>query len=353
MKCQLEDLITINPKVQLEKGKLAKKIAMDDLKPFTRDIDSFSYSKFNGGTKFQNGDTLLARIAPCLENGKTAFVNILEPNEIAFGSTEYFVLRANENVIDPYYLYYLSITPRFRKVAIKSMTGTSGRQRAQREAIEAFTFDCPSLEKQKSIAYKLKILDDKIALNKQINANLLELSKTLFNKNFGNTIGNKHIKDYLSPKRGKSLLKKNVIKGSVPVVAGGLHPAAYHNQANTISPVITISASGANAGFVNIWLNNVWSSDSSFIDSSITDNVYFWYLLLKNRQKEIFDSQTGSAQPHIYPKHIENMAVKNFDNDLIAEFNQLVTPIFQNIGTNLAENKKLDQIKNELLNKIF
>ena len=174
MKCQLGDLITINPKIQLKKGTIAKKIAMDDLIPFTRDIYSFSYSKFNGGTKFQNGDTLLARITPCLENGKTAFVNILKPNEKAFGSTEYFVLRAKESVIDPYYLYYLSITPTFREVAIKSMTGTSGRQRAQREAIESFTFNCPPLEQQKSIAYKLKILDDKIALNKQINANLVE-----------------------------------------------------------------------------------------------------------------------------------------------------------------------------------
>lgn len=186
-----------------------------------------------------------------------------------------------------------------------------------------------------------------------INANLLELSKTLFIKKFGNTNGDKHIKDYLSPKRGKNLLKKNVVKGSIPVIAGGLHPAAYHNKSNTGSPVITISASGANAGFVNIWLNRVWSSDSSFIDPSVTDNVYFWYLLLKNRQKEIFDSQTGSAQSHIYPKHIENMPVRKFDNDLIAEFNGLVTPIFENIGANLVERRNLNQIKNELLNKLF
>lgn len=172
LKQKLGKLISINPRTQLKKGEIARKISMSDLEPFTRDISSFSYSTYNGGTRFRNGDTLLARITPCLENGKTSIVNILNENEVAFGSTEYFVLRANNNVIDSYYLYYLVTTPRFRNVAIKSMTGTSGRQRAQKEAIEDFVVDLPSLEDQKSIAHKLKILDDKITLNRQINANL-------------------------------------------------------------------------------------------------------------------------------------------------------------------------------------
>lgn len=89
--------------------------------------------------------------------------------------------------------------------------------------------------------------------------------------------------------------------GEVPVVAGGLEAATYHNVANTIAPVLTISASGANAGYVNLWHKAVWSSDSSYIDSAMTSDVFFWFVLLKKRQKEIFDSQTGSAQPHIYP----------------------------------------------------
>lgn len=173
MNYRLGDLITINPRINLKKGKVTRKIAMDDISPFTRDIKSFSFSEYKGGTKFQNGDTLMARITPCLENGKTAFVNILKPGEIAFGSTEYFVLRARKKVMDPYYLYYLSITQKFREVAIKSMTGTSGRQRAQKEAIEEFVVNLPSLKEQGNIAYRLKILDDKITLNRQINANLV------------------------------------------------------------------------------------------------------------------------------------------------------------------------------------
>lgn len=263
----------------------------------------------------------------------------------------YVISVVKENIINNDYLYY-ALMPKLVELQNKSL-GTATKFITKR-ILENLLIKVPNNynEMERRATY-LRTIDNKIQLNKQLNANLLELSKTLFIKKFGNTNGDKHIKDYLSPKRGKNLLKKNVVKGSIPVIAGGLHPAAYHNKSNTGSPVITISASGANAGFVNIWLNRVWSSDSSFIDPSVTDNVYFWYLLLKNRQKEIFDSQTGSAQPHIYPKHIENMPVRKFDNDLIAEFNGLVTPIFENIGANLVERRNLNQIKNELLNKLF
>lgn len=105
------------------------------------------------------------------------------------------------------------------------------------------------------------------------------------NINFGNC----SISDYFLPKRGKILTKKSVIKGYVPVVAGGLSPSTCHNISNTTSPVITISASGANARFVKLWSIPVWSSDSSFIDKTIINDIYFWFILLKQRQKEIFD----------------------------------------------------------------
>ena len=141
--------------------------------------------------------------------------------------------------------------------------------------------------------------------NRRINDNLEQQAQALFNEMFPHiTEGENMIGDLIMPKRGKGLLSKNAIKGDIPVVAGGIEPATYHNQANTTAPVLTIAASGANAGYINLWHIPVWASDSSYIDDSITPNVYFWYIMLKKRQKEIFDAQVGSAQPHIYPKHI-------------------------------------------------
>ena len=212
----------------------------------------------------------------------------------------------------------------------------------------------PPLETQEKIAKALSSLDDKIELNNKINQNLEQQAQAIFNKFFENCqIENKVIGNYLTPKRGKNLLSKDAKHGDIPVIAGGLNPATYHNIANTMAPVITISASGANAGYVNLWHIPVWASDSSYIDSSINPYVYFWYVLLKKRQKEIYDSQTGSAQPHIYPKHIEKMSIFNLNIINVKKYNEHVKPLFETIGNNLSENKRLTQLRDTLLPKLM
>ena len=93
MKYRLGDVIEFNPKEKLSKGKKYKKISMEMLHPYKKYIGNYIEEEYKGGSKFRNGDTLLARITPCLENGKTAQVNELEENEIGFGSTEFIVMR--------------------------------------------------------------------------------------------------------------------------------------------------------------------------------------------------------------------------------------------------------------------
>ena len=186
------------------------------------------------------------------------------------------------------------------------------------------------------------------------NHNLEEQAKAIFDDMFpGITDGDSCVGDIITPKRGKSLLSKDAVPGDVPVIAGGLEPATFHNVSNTTPPVLTISASGANAGYVSLWTIPVWSSDPSFIDSSMTGNVYFWYVLLKKRQKEIFDAQTGSAQPHIYPQHIAQMSLANISKQDIEAFTNTVKPIFDTIGENKKQNKRLAQLRDTLLPKLM
>ena len=187
-----------------------------------------------------------------------------------------------------------------------------------------------------------------------LNNNLEQQAQAIFDNMF-HDISNGYctIGDYITPKRGKSLLSKNAISGDVPVIAGGLEPSTYHNIANTQPPILTISASGANAGYVSLWNVPVWSSDSSFIDSSMTDDVYFWYVLLKKRQKEIFDAQTGSAQPHIYPKHIASMSISSLDIEEVHSYTSIVTPIFEMIGQHKEENTLLASTRDSLLPKLM
>lgn len=181
---KLGDVIYFNPKESIKKNEISKKIPMDALTPYTRKISYFEEAEFKSGTKFRNDDTLMARITPCLENGKTSYVSILDDAEVGFGSTEYFVLRANEKYIIPKYVYYLSISPDVRNVVIKSMTGTSGRQRAQKESLLEYELELPSLDIQKRIVQILDSLDSKIELNNQIISNLEELASTLFKRWF-------------------------------------------------------------------------------------------------------------------------------------------------------------------------
>lgn len=177
----LGDFMQCNPKRTIKKGQKARKITMDLLIPHSKTIRNWNYEPYSGGAKFQNGDTIMARITPCLENGKHAFVSILDEGEIAYGSTEYFVFCGKEKVSDNDFVYYLTKTPLFRDTAIKSMVGSSGRQRAQMDVLENLKMFVPKdISDQRRIASVLSSLDRKIELNDKINANLEEMAQAIF-----------------------------------------------------------------------------------------------------------------------------------------------------------------------------
>ena len=253
---------------------------------------------------------------------------------------------------DPDFIYYLMcIVGKHINALSKTSTAVPIINKSTFSEYEVYV---PDKENQTKIANILSSLDDKIELNRRINDNLEQQATALFDKMFPSiTNGNCKIGDWLRPKRGIGLLTKDTILGDVPVVAGGLRPAAYHNKANTLSPVVTISASGANAGYVALWNKPVWSSDSSYIDSSLTSDVYFWYVMLKKRQKEIFDAQTGSAQPHIYPQHIAELPINQLEKEQIIKYTEQATPLFKMVGNLTEENIKLAQLRDTLLPRLM
>ena len=172
-KKKLSDIADFNPRETIKKGAVAKKISMDVLRPFYRDVPYYTEECFSGGTKFRNGDTIMARITPCLENGKVAKVSVLNDDEVGFGSTEYIVFRAINGVSDADFLYYMICSPVVRNPAIKSMVGSSGRQRVQTDVVANLDIKLPPIEEQRKIGSVLRLLDDKIALNNAINNNLV------------------------------------------------------------------------------------------------------------------------------------------------------------------------------------
>lgn len=294
---------------------------------------------------YKKGDVLVSNIRPY-------FKKIWQATCDGGCSNDVLVFQANEGV-DQDYLYYVLSDDAFFAYAMKTSKGTK-MPRGDKHSIMQYETEVCDLNTQRKIASLLKSIDGKIELNNAINNNLEQQAFALFDSLFPRTIdGSQAIGDYINPKRGRNLLSKDAVYGTVPVVAGGLEPSTYHNVANTKAPVLTISASGANAGFVNLWLNPVWSSDSSYIDSSMTPNVFFWYILLKGRQKEIFDAQTGSAQPHIYPQHIAAMPVGDLNQELVSQFTTQVAPLFELIGANKDENERLRNIRDALLPRLM
>lgn len=206
-KMKLSDIADFNPRETIKKGEIAKKISMDVLRPFYRDVPYYTEECFSGGTKFRNGDTIMARITPCLENGKTAQVSILNDGEVGFGSTEYIVFRAKEGIADKNYLYYLVCSPEVREPSIKSMVGSSGRQRVQTDVVKNLEIDVPPLVEQERIGSFLRLIDDKIALNDKINNNLEQQTEAIFQSILSNAITTVNLGEIADVKGGKRLPK--------------------------------------------------------------------------------------------------------------------------------------------------
>lgn len=143
-KCSLGDVIEFDPKVQLAKDRVKQFVPMSALSTSSMVLDmaEFRETTPNSGSKFQNDDTLLARITPCLENGKTAFVHGIQSPEGAVGSTEYIVMRSKR--LNPYMVYLHARTDGFRQSAINSMSGSDGRQRVKADKLQALPYLLPS-----------------------------------------------------------------------------------------------------------------------------------------------------------------------------------------------------------------
>lgn len=257
-------------------------------------------------------------------------------------------------LVDKNWLYYYLKNFNFNTLSSTSSIATA----VNSQSVKKIPVVLPDISLQKRIADVLGSIDEKIELNRKMNETLEQMGQALFRHYFitnpeADGWGKIPIGKKIHPKRGKSLQSRNMIAGKIPVISGGLKPAGLHNESNTQAPVITVSASGANAGFVALWETPVWSADSSYIDASITDDVYFYYLFMKANQANIYGMQTGSGQPHIYPKHIELLEIPNVPDELLKEFHEQVEPMFKRIHNNDLENESLKNLRDNLLPKLI
>ena len=389
---KLSNIIQFNPTERLAKGTVAKKVPMEYLQPFTRAISDYETAEYSGGSKFRNGDTLMARITPCLENGKTAYVSILDDGEVGFGSTEYIVFRNIEGVTDSKFVYYFVTSPWFREIAIKSMVGSSGRQRVQQSVLENLEVNLPPLEEQRRIAGILGSLDDKIELNRRINANLEAQAQALFrswfvdNETQNNNPGffNDIIQTTLSGDWGQETPKGNYISevycirgADIPDIKCGdkgklttryiLEKNLKNKKLSENDLVVEISGGSPTQSTGRICLitralldrlgkdvicTNFCRALKPIPDYSFFIYLYWQYLYNNNTMFSYENGTTG----------IKNLNITDFINKepiiipekkKILEFNKVLQPFFDMIYKNGRESEYLSALRDTLLPKLM
>lgn len=384
---RLCDVVVFNPSERLAKGTLAKKISMEYLQPYTREVSGYELVPYSGGSKFRNGDTLMARITPCLENGKTAYVSILDDGEVGFGSTEYIVFRSIEGITDSKYVYYLVTSPWFRNIAIKSMVGSSGRQRVQQSVLENLEVNLPPLDEQRRIAGILGALDDKIELNRRINANLEAQAQALFRSWF---VDFEPFRDgpFVDSELGKipQGWKVGMLSDIAQVIKAGITPSASTTYNHYSIPAYddaqfpekqsgetiksgkyvvydnSVLLSKLNPRIKRLWFiktaeeNAICSTEFIPIQTYNKDLIGFVFYLIDSdafyqQALSLVNGATGSHQRF----HADDIMQIPFawNEDVAMDFAQKANYILQKIEDNIRENQTLAALRDTLLPKLI
>ena len=374
---ELEEYVNVNPRISLSKHSIATKVAMECVEPFSKRIARFETDEYKGGVKFCNGDTLMARITPSLENGKTAKVDILKDNEIGFGSTEFIVLRAKNGKTDPDFVYYLAISPELREVAIQSMTGSSGRQRVQTEVVKQFPFLFPPLTEQKDIAEVLSSLDDKIDLLHRQNKTLEAMAETLFRQWFVEEADESWEDGVLYDAIdlvGGGTPKTSVDEywnGKIKWLSGGDISNNHKSIINTSEKTITdeglnkssakllpkystvISARGTVGKYCILSEPMAYSQSNYGIKPKYGYCYFFTYLLIDHCVNALNSAAYGSVFDTITTRTFKSLEIKIPSETEIVLFDNSVKDLFVRKSNNCSQIQTLTNLRNTLLPKLM
>ncbi|MCX5810436.1 MAG: restriction endonuclease subunit S [Proteobacteria bacterium] len=375
------EFVEINPQTRLVKGQEYPFVAMEIVEPHRRYVIPKQIRDFSGGgTKFLSGDTLFARITPCLENGKIA--QFVAPGKTAgFGSTEFFVFRNRQGISDQSYIYYLAKSDTIRKPAEKSMSGASGRQRADVKSIQTLQIPAPPLAIQRKIASILSAYDNLIENNLRRSKILEEMAKTIYEEWFvkfhfpghekvkmvESELGLipegwkvKNLRDTSSNfdrlRKPLSSMQREKRKGNYPYYGAAkifdyiddyLFDGTYLLVAEDGSVITPDRRPLLQYVSGKFWANN----HTHILQGKGTVSTEFLYLFLN-----VFDISgyiTGAAQPKITQENLNRIQIAVSDDLLMKRFNQFILPFFQERIILQKKNDVLRQTRDLLLPKLI
>lgn len=321
------------------------------------------YNKRNFRAVPQEDDLIFAREATA---GNVALIQ--KGEKVCLGQRT-VLLRPNKALVNPTFLTYFLLAPKQQYNLLCTANGATVAH-VNMSTIRNLKLELPHLQIQNKIATILSRYDSLIE-NYQKQIKLLEESAQRLYKEWFIDLrfpGHENTKivdgvpegwekanlgTLVEFKRGKTITKKEVVEGNIPVVAGGLEPAYYCNKFNTSERVITISASGANAGYTKMYFEKVWASDCSFTDNSMTPYLHFIFCFLRDNKTTLDNMQKGSAQPHVYAKDINAMELCLPETSILQTFEEKVSKCFDTISSLIFQIRHLTEARDRLLPKLM
>ena len=306
------------------------------------------YENVDSKRKPQRGDVLYSVVGSF---GKPVLMR--ENAEFVF-QRHIAILRPKSDVLSSRFLYATMLSPAFYALADATAVGTAQRT-VSLSSLRGMEISLPPLPIQQKIADILGAYDDLIENNRRRIELLEKMARELYRERFvRRAVGVKEfpLGEIAEFVRGKVIVKTATIPGDVPVVAGGLEPAYYHNDSNTKAPVVTVSGSGANAGFARMYFEKVWASDCSWVDAAGTKYIRFVYCFLKDNDAVLRNAQKGAAQPHVHAKDVNALTVAA-EKTVISGFEESVIPIFDELANLEQQTRSLVKQHDRLLPRLM
>lgn len=348
---RFSDFVYISPTVSLKVGLEYSFIEMKDLQEGNKFCLPSEKRKLSGGARFVEGDTLFARITPCLENGKICKVKNLEDG-VGFGSTEFLVFREKENISDNDFIFYLSRWDEVRGFAESNFEGTSGRQRVPKSCFDNLFLDLPDYPEQQTIASILSSLDDKIDLLHRQNKTLEQLAETLFRKWFVEEGKNVIIiREVATVTTGKGLKREEFIENGEYAVLGANGEIGRTNNYLTDDRLILTGRVGT-LGQVYISEDKVWISDNVLIVKPLIEK-YFYPIFFFLKKFDFENINAGSTQPLVTQTDLKKLTFNIPVNNSFEEFRLQCINYYNKISKNKFQIRTLTQLRDTLLPKLM
>ena len=312
--------------------------------------------------KVEKGDLLIAR------TGATTGYNYLFNADIDAVFASYLIrFRFDKTRVNPLFIKYMVKSSAYQGF-INNNLGGAAQPGINAKILGRFNFKIPNLKIQDKIAAILSSYDDLIEKNNRKIAILQQMAEELykewfvrfrfpgyktvrFYKGLPESWEYGTIKDLGSFVRGKNITADEMEEGDIPVISAGIEPSGFHNESNVQGISLTISSSGANAGFLRINYSDIWAADCSFLND--LENIFYMYELLNNMRPCIDNLQRGAAQPHVYPKDINKLKIVLPPIQLRTKFNEIAKQVHLAIATLQKQNKNLTQQRDLLLPRLM